>query len=294
MIDGINHYNYTEKEPDMKKGILENFKLYYKIFHAEYCRINNFRKAIQANFFDGLSSALTQLIYAGADIIGYVTKAGPLLSANEFDIHLIPQDFFRILKNRIKESGMFFYDLVPHNIVLIDGTPSLIDLESVYDIKDYKSISKHNAKVKPVELDNFVKELNNNMKKDVVFIPNIDLGNITKRRDRESFKNFVLEVIEDTFLYEVTPTTISLDGDTQTLFTLVLSGYRFVYEDLVVSDSKDYLDVYLYGVKQIDNYDVTFDATSITITFTKSITLKPTDGVVAVDFEIKGKITQIV
>ena len=124
--------------------------------------------------------------------------------------------------------------------------------------------------------------------------PNIDLGNITKRRDRESFKNFVLEVIEDTFLYEVTPTTISLDGATQTLFTLVLSGYRFVYEDLVVSDSKDYLDVYLYGVKQIDNYDVTFDATSITITFTKSITLKPTDGVEVVDFEIKGKITQIV
>ena len=123
--------------------------------------------------------------------------------------------------------------------------------------------------------------------------PNIDLGNITKRRDRESFKNFVLEVIEDTFLYEVTPTTISLDGATQTLFTLVLSGYRFVYEDLVVSDSKDYLDVYLYGVKQIDNYDVTFDATSITITFTESITRVPTD-VVRTDFEIKGKITEIV
>ena len=123
--------------------------------------------------------------------------------------------------------------------------------------------------------------------------PNIDLGNITKRRDRESFKNFVLEVIEDTFLYEVTPTTISLDGDTQTLFTLVLDGYRFVYEELVVSDSKDYLDVYLYGVKQIDNYDVTFDATSITITFTESITRVPTD-VVRTDFEIKGKITEIV
>ena len=123
--------------------------------------------------------------------------------------------------------------------------------------------------------------------------PNIDLGNITKRRDRESFKNFVLEVIEDTFLYEVTPTTIPLDGDTQTLFTLVLDGYRFVYEDLVVSDSKDYLDVYLYGVKQIDNYDVTFDATSITITFTESITRVPTD-VVRTDFEIKGKITEIV
>ena len=123
--------------------------------------------------------------------------------------------------------------------------------------------------------------------------PIVNIGSTQKKRDRESFKNFVLEVIEDTFLYEVAPTTIPLDGDTQTLFTLVLDGYRFVYEELVVSDSKDYLDVYLYGVKQIDNYDVTFDATSITITFTESITRVPTD-VVRTDFEIKGKITEIV
>ena len=124
--------------------------------------------------------------------------------------------------------------------------------------------------------------------------PNIDLGNTNKRRDRESFKNFVLEVIEDTFIFEATPTTISLDGETQTLFTLNLDGFRFVYEDLVVADSKDYLDVYLYGVKQTnDRYLVTFDTTSITITFTESITRVPTD-VISTDFEIKGKITQIV
>ena len=124
--------------------------------------------------------------------------------------------------------------------------------------------------------------------------PNIDLGNTNKRRDRESFKNFVLEVIEDTFIFEATPTAISLDGETQTLFTLNLDGFRFVYEDLVVADSKDYLDVYLYGVKQTnDRYLVTFDTTSITITFTESITRVPTD-VISTDFEIKGKITQIV
>lgn len=165
--------------------------------------------------------------------------------------------------------------------------------------------------------------------------PIVNIGSTQKKRDRESFKNFVLEVIEDTFLYEVTPTTISLDGE---LFTLVLGpvdntpgggdgpdlgtdiyddtqyfsgsfvqeindikGYRFVYEELVVSDSKDYLDVYLYGVKQIDNYDVTFDATSITITFTENITRIPTEVVAEFNnpekpspFEIKGKITQIV
>jgi hypothetical protein len=120
--------------------------------------------------------------------------------------------------------------------------------------------------------------------------PNIDVGSITTKRDRLFFKNFVLEVIEDTFLFEVQPTSISLDGE---IFTLVLNGYRFVYEDLVVSDSNNYIDVYLYGVKQIENYDVTFDDTSITITFTESITRVPAD-VVRTDFEIKGKITEIV
>jgi len=120
--------------------------------------------------------------------------------------------------------------------------------------------------------------------------PHIDLGSITKKRDRQSFKNFVLEVIEDTFIFEVAPTSISLNGE---LFTLVLNGYRFVYEDLVVADSKDYLDVYLYGVKQpSDRYGVTFDDTSITITFTENITRVPAD-VVRTDFEIKGKIAEI-
>lgn len=121
--------------------------------------------------------------------------------------------------------------------------------------------------------------------------PNIDIGSITTKRDRESFQNFVLEVIKDTFIYEATPTSISLNGE---LFTLNLDDFRFVYEDLVVADSKDYLDVYLYGVKQPnDRYSVTFDDTSITITFTESITRVPAD-VVRTDFEIKGKITQIV
>ena len=120
--------------------------------------------------------------------------------------------------------------------------------------------------------------------------PHIGLGSITKKRDREAFKNFVLEVIDDTFIFEVIPTSISLDGDN---FTLVLNGYRFVYEDLVVADSKDYLDVYLYGVKQPnDRYGVEFDDTSITITFTENITLVPAD-VVRTDFEVKGKIAEI-
>tara|TARA_R110000737_G_scaffold340384_2_gene363205 strand:+ start:1458 stop:3209 length:1752 start_codon:yes stop_codon:yes gene_type:complete len=151
MVDGVNHGRAIYYDSDNQ--------LYYKIFHPEYCRISNFRLAIESNFFDGLCCALISLIYVDDKLIGYVTKAGPLLSANEFDYHLIPQDFFRILKNRIKESGLFFYDLVPHNIILIDDKPSLIDLESVYDLSDYHNMSLHNAKVKPVELDEYIKKL---------------------------------------------------------------------------------------------------------------------------------------
>jgi len=145
--------------------------------------------------------------------------------------------------------------------------------------------------------------------------PHIELGNIEKKRDRESFRTFVLDVIKDTFISEFIPTSISLSGE---LFTVELGpvdnsspgdgdyadygdikGYRFVYEDLVVDDVKDYIDVYLYGVKQIDNYNVTFDDTSITITFTEGITRIPADVVSDFNdgknsFEIKGKITEIV
>lgn len=121
-------------------------------------------------------------------------------------------------------------------------------------------------------------------------VPDIYSGNTVKKRDRLSFKNFVLEVIEDTFIYEFTPTSISLDGE---LFTLTLSNIRFVYEDLQVDNAKDYLDVFLFGVRQPkDRYSVTFDDTSITITFTVSITRVP-EEVVRTDFEVKGKLAEI-
>ena len=152
VVDGVNHGRAIYYD--------SNNKLYYKIFHPDYCRINNFRRAVKANFFEGVASALTHLIYdQWNEIVGYVTKEGPILSPNEFDYQLIPKDFFRILKNKIKECGMFFYDLVPHNIILIDGVPSLIDLESVYDINEYNLLSTHNAKIKPDYLHDYIQEL---------------------------------------------------------------------------------------------------------------------------------------
>ena len=87
-------------------------------------------------------------------------------------------------------------------------------------------------------------------------VPKIYAGNTVKKRDRLSFKNFVLEVVKDTFINEFVPTSSSLDSDTQKLFTLFLGskdgnndgdlldrvdigGYRFNYEDLQVDNARE-------------------------------------------------------
>ena len=142
---GVNHGRviYYDREND----------LYYKIFHKDYVRRTNFEMAIRKNFFDGLAPALVQLIFDGDDIVGYVSKAGRVLSDNEFDAHLIPNEFTEKLINKIKDTDLFFYDLVPSNIIkLDDGQLSLIDLESVYEISDLFKIEEHNAKIKPNSL----------------------------------------------------------------------------------------------------------------------------------------------
>jgi hypothetical protein len=124
-------------------------------------------------------------------------------------------------------------------------------------------------------------------------LPNIDRANSLIKRDRTEFRNFVTNVITDTFIYSFNPTTIQLDG-TGKLFTLNLLNKRFIIDILEVDNVKDYIDVYLFGVKQPqDRYEVAADGTNIIVTFTVDITRLPAD-VVRTDFEVKGKIAEIV
>ena len=110
-------------------------------------------------------------------------------------------------------------------------------------------------------------------------IPNIAKGNPVKKRDIVGFNTFVKKVITDTFIYSFSPTTIELDG-TGTLFTLNLLNKRFIKDILEIDDVKDYIDVYLFGVKQPqDRYTIDFDATNIYVTFTVNITRLPGDVV---------------
>ena len=123
-------------------------------------------------------------------------------------------------------------------------------------------------------------------------IPNINVNNTQKFRDRAGFKQFVLQVNTDTFIYSYFPNTIALNED-KTLFTLTLLNKKFIFDILEIDNVKDYVDVYLFGVKQPqDRYNVAVDGNNIIVTFTVDITRIPQD-VKTTDFEIKGKIAEI-
>jgi hypothetical protein len=123
-------------------------------------------------------------------------------------------------------------------------------------------------------------------------VPNIDINATQKLRDRAGFKNFVLQVATDTFIYSYNPNTIEVTDEIY--FTLTLVNKRFIFDILEVDNVKDYIDVYLFGVKQPqDRYTAIVNETNIVVTFVADVTRLPNE-VKATDFEIKGKIAEIV
>ena len=123
-------------------------------------------------------------------------------------------------------------------------------------------------------------------------IPNININTTQKLRDRLGFKQYVLQVNTDTFIYSFFPNIIELNED-NTLIKLTLINKKFIKDILEVDNVKDYIDVYLFGVKQPqDRYDVDFDDTNIFVTFLVGVNRLPAE-VKTTDFEIKGKIAEI-
>jgi hypothetical protein len=122
--------------------------------------------------------------------------------------------------------------------------------------------------------------------------PNINIDTTQKLRDRLGFKQFVLQVNTDTFIYNYIPSTIELNEDGR-LFTLTLINKKFIFDILELDDVSDYVDVYLFGVKQPqDKYNVVISGNNIVIAFISDVTRLP--GELSVnDFEIKGKIAEI-
>ena len=123
-------------------------------------------------------------------------------------------------------------------------------------------------------------------------VPNINIDTTQKLRDRLGFKNFVIQVNTDTFIYSYIPDTISVSEEIY--FTLTLINKRFIVDLLEIDNVKDYIDIYLFGVKQPqDRYSVQVVDNNIIVTFIADITRLPKE-VKASDFEIKGKIAEVV
>jgi hypothetical protein len=123
--------------------------------------------------------------------------------------------------------------------------------------------------------------------------PNINIDTTQKLRDRLGFKEFVLQVNTDTFIYNYIPSTIELNEDGR-LITLTLINKKFIFDILELDDVSDYVDVYLFGVKQPqDRYNAEVVGNNIIVTFVADITRLPNE-VNAANFEIKGKIAEIV
>ena len=121
--------------------------------------------------------------------------------------------------------------------------------------------------------------------------PNIDVLSKVGNKYRQDFKELVLKVNTDTFLYETNPTDLELINGI--FFRLYLRDKKFIEETLIVDIPSDYIDVSLFGVRQAKTrYNIEVNGNDIVITFNENITRIPQD-VNVTDFKIKGKITEV-
>ena len=121
--------------------------------------------------------------------------------------------------------------------------------------------------------------------------PNINIASGLGKRYRKNFRDLVLQVNRDTFLFEFQPNSIELLNNV--FFQLFLRNKKFIIDTLVVDVIEDYISVYLYGVRQPqDRYVVSVVGNDIIITFVEDITRVPQD-VIASDFKVKGKIVEV-
>ena len=150
IVDGINQ----------GRAVYAGDGYYVKVFHPEYCRLQNFRDALDSGFLNGLTPSMTHLLEDNdKNIIGYITLGGTILSESESDFDKIPQWFIRTVLRNCQKRNKVFYDLVPINIIRDSyfNQISLIDLESVYDLDKLEDMKKHNATLKPSNLIDSIK-----------------------------------------------------------------------------------------------------------------------------------------
>lgn len=117
--------------------------------------------------------------------------------------------------------------------------------------------------------------------------PNISIPSY--KRSRQNFQNLVLEVIEDSFIFEFVPDSIELlEGN---LFKLVLENKKFIEDTLKVDIPSDYVKIYLFSIEiPKTKYSISISNNNLIITFNEELTRLPQD-VIRQNFKVKGRIT---
>tara|TARA_B100000963_G_scaffold360467_1_gene391451 strand:- start:1742 stop:3172 length:1431 start_codon:yes stop_codon:yes gene_type:complete len=145
VVDGIN----------MGRAVYAGLGYYVKIFHPDYCRLQNFKDALSSGLLNGLAPALTHILEDdNGNINGYITLSGEMIGKDEYDDVNVPDWFFRTVLRNCQKRNKIFYDFVPINMIRDSyyDQISLIDLESVYDMDKLDDMKKHNATIKPANL----------------------------------------------------------------------------------------------------------------------------------------------
>ena len=108
--------------------------------------------ALERGVYDFLCPHLQYLIRDGeGQLRGYAVKRGRPLTMYEFDryVSVALRDLICAITER---SGLYFYDLAFHNVILGDGQLSIIDLESILPVAWYGQGSEFSISRLP-ELD---------------------------------------------------------------------------------------------------------------------------------------------
>lgn len=110
---------------------------------------------------------------------------------------------------------------------------------------------------------------------------------ITPTPDKVVYRDFIVDMLTDTFVRDCVPDTLELIGGVY--FKLTLLNKTLLVDTYMVDKISDYVDVYIFSVKQpSDRYTITQVDDDVVLMFVRDITREPAD-VTATDFIVRAK-----
>lgn len=113
-------------------------KEYVKVFDEYFCQqgVGRFlRDGLNRGLYDFLCPNLSYVIIDDAGLIrGYSIRGGRQLTHYEFERY-VSGALREVICRLTERTGLYFYDLTPHNAIVDEGRISLIDMESVLPVE---------------------------------------------------------------------------------------------------------------------------------------------------------------